>query len=168
MSEEQGEKKLDPTEQLRGIRDTYMDVWAKAMGELVNTEAYAKQSGATLDAYLAASQPFRASLEKAMVNALQQFSMPTRPDFISLAERLTNLEMRLDDMDAKLDRIESAVTKFVASPPHGEAPRQVAEPEPLAINTEIDKPVPKPEPAPSNAAPKATHPSKKSKKKGGR
>ena len=62
MSEEQAAKKLDPTEQLRGMRDTYMDVWAKAMGELVNTDAYAQQSGAALDAYLAASQPFKASL----------------------------------------------------------------------------------------------------------
>ncbi|HVJ05013.1 MAG TPA: hypothetical protein VM578_05040 [Candidatus Saccharimonadales bacterium] len=166
MSEEQGEKRLDSTEQFREIRDTYMDVWAKAMGELVNTEAYAKQSGATLDAYLAASQPFRASLEKAMVNALQQFSMPTRPDFISLAERLTNLEMRLDDMDAKLDRIESAVTKSAASSSNSEAPKPVAEREPSAH--QIPEPAAKVEPAPSTGAPRATHASRKSKKKGGR
>jgi hypothetical protein len=79
---------------------------------MVNTEAYAQQSGAVLDAYLTASQPFRASLEKAMVSALQQLSMPTRPDFISVAERLTNVELRLDDMDNKLDRIERAVAKL--------------------------------------------------------
>jgi hypothetical protein len=111
MSEEQGGKKVDPAEQFRGMRDAYMDVWAKAMGEMVNTEAYAQQSGAMLDAYLNVSQPFKASLEKAMVNALQQLSMPTRPDFVSLAERLTNIEMRLDDMDSKLDRIECGVVK---------------------------------------------------------
>jgi hypothetical protein len=109
MSEEQGGKKVD---QFRGVREAYMDAWAKAMGEMVNTEAYAEQSGAVLDAYLTASQPFKASLEKAMVSALQQLSMPTRPDFVSLAERLTNIEMRLDDSDTKLDRIEHAIAKL--------------------------------------------------------
>jgi hypothetical protein len=34
--------------------------------------------------------------------------MPSRADFVSLAQRLTNIEMRLDDLDAKLDRFESA------------------------------------------------------------
>jgi hypothetical protein len=112
MSEEQGGKKVDPAEQLLAMRDAYMNVWAKSMSEMVNTEAYAQQSGAVLDAFLTVSQPFKASLEKAMVNALQQMSMPTRPDFVSLAERLTNLEMRLDDMDCKLDRIEHAIARL--------------------------------------------------------
>jgi hypothetical protein len=41
-----------------------------------------------------------------MLQVLQQLSMPSRQDFIALADRFANLEMRLDDMDAKLDRIE--------------------------------------------------------------
>ncbi len=177
MSEEQATKKLDPTEQLRGMRDTYMDVWAKAMGELVNTDAYAQQSGAALDAYLAASQPFRASLEKAMVSALQQLSMPTRPDFISLAERLTNLEMRLDDMDNKLDEIGRAIVKIASAPVRSAEPP--ATPKPTAAPQELAKPAASAEhsvghhaPAelvssPAHTeAPKAIHPSKKFKKKG--
>ena len=82
-----------------------MDAWAKAMVHAVNTDAYAKATGAILDAYLTASGPFREALEKTMTQALQQFSMPTREDFISLAERMTNIELRLDDLDAKLDSI---------------------------------------------------------------
>ena len=42
-----------------------------------------------------------------MLRVLEQLSMPSRPDFIALAERITNIEMRLDDMDAKLDRSSS-------------------------------------------------------------
>ena len=41
-----------------------------------------------------------------MLQVLQQLSMPSRQDFAALADRFTNLEMRLDDIDAKLDRIE--------------------------------------------------------------
>ncbi len=81
------------------------------MVEAVNSEAYAKTSGTMLDTCLTASAPFREATEKAMLQALQQLSMPSRADFISLAERFTNVEMRLDDMDAKLDRIEKQLTK---------------------------------------------------------
>lgn len=98
-----GSKPFDPFEAWRGMRDAGMDAWAKAMVEAVNTDAYAKASGAMLDAYLTGSAPFREMLEKTMIRALEQLSMPTRADFVSLADRLTNIEMRLDDMDAKLD-----------------------------------------------------------------
>ncbi len=41
--------------------------------------------------------------------------MPSRADFVGLAERVTNVEIRLDDMDAKLDRIEKVLTKPAAA-----------------------------------------------------
>src|SRR5664279_5957937 len=104
MSESNSEdKSFDPFEAWRGMRNVGLEAWAKAMTEAVNSEEYAKTSGAMLDAYLTASIPLREMLEKAMTQALQQMNMPTRADFISLAERLTQVEMRLDDMDAKLD-----------------------------------------------------------------
>ncbi|MGE0392103.1 MAG: hypothetical protein AB7I25_04320 [Vicinamibacterales bacterium] len=89
----------------RESRDSFLDVWSKAMVDAVNTEQYAQATGALLDAYLTASSPFRDTLEKSMQQALQQASMPSKADVISLAERLTNVEMKLDDIDAKLDRL---------------------------------------------------------------
>lgn len=113
MADEQAAngKPPDPMDAFRGIRDAYLDTWAKAMVETVNTEAYARTSGAVLDTYLSASSPFRESVEKAMLRVLEQLSMPSRADFISLADRVTNIEMRLDDMDAKLDRIVGVLVK---------------------------------------------------------
>ncbi len=108
-------KDADPMAAFRQMRDTYMDAWAKATVEVVNTEAYAKASGATLETYLTASAPFREALEKSMVQALQQLSMPSRADIVSLAERLTNVEMKLDDIDAKLDQVESLLKKPAAA-----------------------------------------------------
>ena len=98
-------KPFDPMDPWRGMRDAYLDVWAKTMVEAVNSEAYAQASGAILDSYLTASSPFREAVEKTMLKVLEQMSMPSRADVVSLAERMTNVEMRLDDMDAKLDRI---------------------------------------------------------------
>ena len=116
MGEQQptNEKKFDPLEPWRGMRDAYLDAWSKSMVDAVNTEAYAKATGAMLDAYLTASGPFRDTLEKAMLKALEQLSMPTRADFIGLAERLTNIEMRLDDLDAKLDGMQGTISKPLA------------------------------------------------------
>jgi hypothetical protein len=110
------EKPYDPMNAFRDVRDTYLDAWAKAMVETVNTDAYAQTTGMMLDTYLSASSPFREAVEKAMLRVLEQLSMPSRADFIGLAERAINIEMRLDDMDAKLDRIEKLLTKPVAGP----------------------------------------------------
>jgi hypothetical protein len=115
MADEQAAKgkPFDPMDAFRDMRDTYLDAWAKTMVDAVNTDAYAKATGTMLDTYLSASSPFRDAVEKAMVRALEQLSMPSRADFVGLAERVTNIEMRLDDMDAKLDRIEKLLTKPV-------------------------------------------------------
>lgn len=86
-------------------RDAYLNAWAKAMVDAVNTDQYAKATGQMLDSYLSASHPLREVLEKSMVHALQHLNMPSSTDLTALAERVTNIEMRLDDMDAKLDRI---------------------------------------------------------------
>ena len=46
-----------------------------------------------------------------MDQTLANLSMPSRAEIISLAERMTQVEMRLDDMDAKLDRIADLLTR---------------------------------------------------------
>jgi hypothetical protein len=96
-------KPFDPFEMWRGMRDSALDVWAKAMVQAVNTDAYAMATGKTLELYLTAVAPFRELYEKMVTQALQQSNMPTRSDVVSLAERLTNIERRLDDLDAKLE-----------------------------------------------------------------
>lgn len=98
-------KTYDPFEPFRGMRDAYLESLSKAMIDVVNTERYAQATGAMLDCYLTASAPFREALEKSMLQAMQQLSIPSRQEVASLAERFSNVEMRLDDMDAKLDSL---------------------------------------------------------------
>ena len=117
MAEEtkNGAKPFDPMEPFRGMRDAYMDVWAKTMVDMVNSEAYAQATGTMLDTYLTVSAPFREAVEKAMLKTLEQLAMPSRADITSLAERMTHIELRLDDLDAKLDEFQKTAGK--ASPP---------------------------------------------------
>jgi len=117
-------KPFDPFEQFRSMRDAYLDSMAKLMVEAVNTEGYAQATGAMLENSLTMSAPFREAMEKSMLQVLQQLSMPSRQDFAALAERFTNLEMRLDDIDAKLDRIEKQTH---AAPVPKKAPAQASD-----------------------------------------
>ena len=59
-----------------------------------------------------------------MLRALEQLSMPSRPDFTALAERVTHIEMLLDDMDAKLDRL---IKQSRAEPRHNEEETHLGE-----------------------------------------
>lgn len=114
-------KSSDPFEPFRGMRDAYLDVLSKTMIDAVNTESYAQATGAMMDYYLTASAPIRETMEKTMLEAIRQLSLPSRQDVNALAERFANLEMRLDDVDAKLDRLMGLLEK----PP---APTQNAAP----------------------------------------
>ena len=119
-----GSKPFDPFEQFRSMRDAYLDSMAKLMVDAVNTEGYAQATGAMLENSLTISAPFRDAMEKSMLQVLQQLSMPSRQDFTALADRFSNLEMRLDDMDAKLDRIEKQTH---AAPVSKRAPAQASD-----------------------------------------
>lgn len=94
---------FDPTGMLKTMRNESMDAWAKMMIQVVNTDAYAEATGTIMDAWLSSSAPFRQAIEKSMTQALGNLNMPTRGEITTLAERLTSIEMRLDDLDAKLD-----------------------------------------------------------------
>jgi hypothetical protein len=84
-------------------RDANLEMWAKYMTDLVNSDEYAQMTGTALAQSLALSQPFRQVLERTMTNTLQMLNMPSRMEVTTLAERAVNIEMRLDDLDAKLN-----------------------------------------------------------------
>ena len=109
-------KPFDPMEPWRAARDIYMDAWGKTMVDMVNSEAYAQATGAMLDSYMTVSAPFREAVEKAMLKTLEQLAMPSKADVVSIAERMTNIEMRLDDLDAKLDTIQRLIVQAGVAP----------------------------------------------------
>jgi hypothetical protein len=106
---------LDPFGVLNAMRDASMQTWSKMMIDFVNSEAYSQATAQWLDTYLTMSHPFQRAIEKTTTQALTSLNMPVRTDVISLAERLTNVEMRLDDLDAKLDDILRAVQSLASS-----------------------------------------------------
>lgn len=96
---------FDPTGVLKTFRDAGLESWSKALSGFVHGEAFAEANGALLDGLLSSSAPFRKSLETVMAHSLANLSLPSRDEVARLAERLTNIELRLDDMDSKLDQL---------------------------------------------------------------
>ncbi len=81
----------------------FQETWAKTMGETVASEEFAKAMGQYIDNYMETAGPMRQQMEKAVERYFQQINLPTRSEVTGLAERLTNIEMRVDDLDSKLD-----------------------------------------------------------------
>jgi hypothetical protein len=94
---------FDPTGMMKGLRDAGMEQWSKTMTQFVNSDAYAEANAEMLNAWLTSSSPFRKAMETAVNQSLAAMNIASREDFTRLANQLTNVEMRLDDLDAKLD-----------------------------------------------------------------
>jgi len=139
MSEQQETPNpLDPFDTWTAMRDAGLKSWtamrnanlealSKMMIDLVNSEAYSQATSQWLDTYLTLSQPFQRVIETTMTQALTRLNMPVRTEVISLAERLTNVEMRLDDLDAKLDDILRAIKALAASNRAADTPAEAKE-----------------------------------------
>lgn len=74
---------LDPTGMVKTMRDATMSAWAG-------------QPPAAL---------FQQAIEQSMTQALIQLNMPTRTDVTSIGDRLSLLEQRLGEIEARLDRL---------------------------------------------------------------
>jgi hypothetical protein len=94
---------FDPTGMLKEMRNATLDTWAKAWVDFVNSDAYAQANGQMLDSWLTNSAPMRKVMESSLKQTLANLNLPSRDDVMLLSERLTNIEMRLDDMEAMLE-----------------------------------------------------------------
>jgi len=72
-------ERLDPTGMWRNMRDASFAAWSSMM-----------------------TSPLQATIATSMTQALTQLNMPTRTDVTSLSERLNHIDMRLDEIEAKL------------------------------------------------------------------
>jgi hypothetical protein len=96
---------FDPFGLWKQYQQTMLETWSKTMTDVVNTAPYAETTGRMLDNYLTVTAPLRKVVEQTMTQLLNQLNLPSRAEVVSLAERMTNIELRLDDLDARLDGI---------------------------------------------------------------
>lgn len=106
---------LDPFGLWKQSQEAMLESWSKSMTDAVNTDPYANMTGRMLDSYLTVSAPLRKVMEQTMTQVLAQLSLPSRAEVVTLAERMTNIELRLDDLDARLDVIQRGVERTASA-----------------------------------------------------
>ena len=105
MSENDEKQVGDPFGQMVQFYDDWTKTWAGAASEMVSRKSFADSMAQQLESTLSTTQLMRRQMGEIMEQSLQQMSLPTRKQVLAIAERLTSFEMRLDDMEAKLDEV---------------------------------------------------------------
>jgi len=95
----------DPFSQMLQFYDDWTKTWAGAASEMASSKTFADSMAQQLEASLSATQLMRRQMGELMEQSMQQMSLPTRREILGIAERMTNIEMRLDDMEAKIDQL---------------------------------------------------------------
>lgn len=105
MSEKSEPPESDPLSQMFQFYDDWTKTWAGAMSEAVASKSFADSMAQQLEGSLSVMGLMRRQIGELMEQSLQHMNLPTRKDVLGLAERLINIEMRLDDLEAKLDQL---------------------------------------------------------------
>jgi hypothetical protein len=106
MSEENPKnQQADPMANMMQFYEQWTQAWANSMSETVANPRFAETMAEQTEGSLEFWALVRRQVGEAMEQYLQQMGLPTQAEVVSLAERLTIIEMRLDDMDEKLDQI---------------------------------------------------------------
>jgi len=99
------EKGFEVTKMVRDLRDGTMDAWAKMMLNLTSSHEYQRLQGMISKPALLGIALWRKASDTAMSSVLSQLNMPSREDVLSLSQRLTHIEMTLDDLSAMMEQL---------------------------------------------------------------
>lgn len=97
--------KSDPFANMIQFYENWSKTWAQAMSDTASSKTFAETMGKQMETNMETLALARKQFNEIMEQALQQMSLPTRAEVTSLAERLTRVEMKLDDLDAKMDEM---------------------------------------------------------------
>ena len=103
MSEKPKSENPDPFAPFIQVSDLMMKSWADVLSQTVTSPTFAKSMGEQMQGFLEGTKLIRQQMQTAMEQSLQQMNVPSREQVVSLAERLTHVEMRVDDIEAKVD-----------------------------------------------------------------
>jgi len=85
--------------------DHSIDAWSRALGQAMNTEAFAQMLGRYLDQWLAASAPVRKASDQAVDSALQTLNLASRTQLTAVARQLVEIDERVERVEEKLSAV---------------------------------------------------------------
>jgi uncharacterized protein Yka (UPF0111/DUF47 family) len=109
---------FDPFGPYIQFTDSWVKSWSDVLSKTVASPEVAETMGQQLEVMLEAGKLMRQQTRLLMEQVMDQTNLPSRDQVVSLAERLTHVEMRVDDIEAKVDEsldllkaIQAALTK---------------------------------------------------------
>lgn len=104
-------RRFDLLKSLRAVRDSVGEDLARVVIAATSTRVYQRVNAVIAAPGLLASALLRERREAAMSDLLAQLNMPSREDVLMLSQRLTRIEMALDDLGAGMDQLRRPVTR---------------------------------------------------------
>jgi len=95
----------DPFEGMIKFYETWSKAWSQSMSETASSERFAEAMGKQMETQLDSFAQVRKSFGEMMDAYLKEMNLPSRGEITGLAERLTSIEIKLDDLDARLDEM---------------------------------------------------------------
>ena len=106
MSEEETKSpQNDPFSQWIQFCDDWTRTWAGTMSDTVASKSFAESMAQQMESGLDTMSMVRQQMGSFMDQYLKQMNLPTRSEVLSLGQRFTQIEMRLDDLDAKMETV---------------------------------------------------------------
>jgi polyhydroxyalkanoate synthesis regulator phasin len=89
----------DLMSQWKQFLDQSIEAWSKALGQVMNTDAYAQAMGRSLEQWMVSYAPAKKAADQSVDAVLQTLNLPTRAQVTSLAKQIMDLEERLDRLE---------------------------------------------------------------------
>ena len=105
MSESDEKQVGDPFSQMVQFYDDWTKTWSGAASEMASSKKFADSMAQQLESSLSTTQLLRSQMGQLMEQSLQQMNLPSRSEMLAMAKQMTRMEMRLDDVEAKLDQV---------------------------------------------------------------
>ena len=103
MSEKSKSENSDPFAPIIQISDLMMKSWADVLSQTATSPVFAQSMGEQMQGFMEGTKLIRQQMKTSMEQTLKQMNVPSREQIVGLAERLTHVEMRVDDIEAKVD-----------------------------------------------------------------
>jgi hypothetical protein len=108
MSDESNKSLLD---RLRTVRDSAMEDLAKVTLAWTSSDTFQTINAAISKPALLTTAILRKATESALADVLARLNLPSREDVLALSQRLTRIEMTLDDLGAGMDQLRRASSR---------------------------------------------------------
>jgi hypothetical protein len=108
MSNEAPKSLLD---KVRGVRDSAMEDLAKVTLAWTSSDTFQALNAVVSKPAMLTTALFRKASESAMTDLLARLNLPSREDVLALSQRLTRIEMTLDDLGAGMDQLRRGASR---------------------------------------------------------